>query len=92
MVEEILKERKNTHGQFHDQALVAQRLKCAANDGIIICNTELTDVEKEAIDMILHKIARVIAGDPHFEDHWSDIAGYATLVPIHNKAGKEKWQ
>jgi hypothetical protein len=34
----------------------------------------------EALDMILHKIGRIVAGDATFKDHWVDIAGYATLV------------
>jgi hypothetical protein len=34
----------------------------------------------ESLDMILHKIGRIVAGDAAFKDHWVDIAGYATLV------------
>ncbi|WP_257617167.1 hypothetical protein [Campylobacter pinnipediorum] len=30
--------------------------------------------------MIAHKIARILAGNPNYKDHWDDIAGYATLV------------
>jgi hypothetical protein len=30
--------------------------------------------------MILHKIARIVNGDPNWSDSWRDIAGYATLV------------
>ena len=30
--------------------------------------------------MIVHKIARILAGDPNHADHWHDIAGYAILV------------
>lgn len=30
--------------------------------------------------MILHKIARIMNGDPDHIDHWHDIAGYATLI------------
>ena len=37
-------------------------------------------VISEALDMILHKIGRIVAGDATFKDHWVDIAGYATLV------------
>lgn len=35
---------------------------------------------KEAIKLILHKIARIANGDPYYDDSWKDIAGYATLV------------
>lgn len=30
--------------------------------------------------MIAHKLARIAVGDPDVNDHWDDIAGYATLV------------
>ena len=34
----------------------------------------------EALDMILHKIARIANGDPNYADSWIDIAGYAKLI------------
>ena len=34
----------------------------------------------EALDMIQHKIARILNGDLRYADSWHDIAGYATLV------------
>jgi hypothetical protein len=30
--------------------------------------------------MIVHKIGRIVNGDPDVTDHWVDIAGYATLI------------
>ena len=30
--------------------------------------------------MILHKVARILNGDPDYVDSWADIAGYAQLV------------
>ncbi|MBE9472959.1 MAG: hypothetical protein IMY75_12755, partial [Chloroflexi bacterium] len=35
---------------------------------------------KEALEMIQHKIARILNGDPRYADNWLDIAGYARLV------------
>ena len=32
------------------------------------------------LEMIGHKIARVLAGDCNHKDHWMDIGGYAQLV------------
>jgi hypothetical protein len=29
--------------------------------------------------MILHKLARVLSGNPDNADHWDDIGGYARL-------------
>ena len=41
---------------------------------------KLTDPQKEALEMIAHKIGRILAGRPAFRDQWDDIAGYAKLV------------
>lgn len=49
---------------------------------------ELPDTHLEALDMICHKIARILAGDPNEPDHWHDIAGYATLVEKEIKNGR----
>ena len=39
---------------------------------------DLTRGEREALDMIAHKIARILSGaDPHDPQHWEDVAGYA---------------
>ena len=40
----------------------------------------LTSSQKEALDMIQHKIGRILNGDPTYDDSWKDIAGYATLI------------
>jgi hypothetical protein len=37
-------------------------------------------MQRESLDMIAHKIARILNGNPNVHDHWHDIAGYATLV------------
>lgn len=37
----------------------------------------LTAGHKEALEMVAHKIARVLSGaDPHDLEHWLDVAGY----------------
>lgn len=39
---------------------------------------DLSYGEREALDMIAHKIARILCGaDPHDPEHWEDLAGYA---------------
>lgn len=43
-------------------------------------NGKLTPEQCEALDMIQHKIGRILSGNPNEPDHWHDIAGYATLV------------
>jgi hypothetical protein len=38
------------------------------------------DDQWEALEMIVHKIGRIVNGNPDVVDHWVDIAGYAKLV------------
>jgi hypothetical protein len=43
----------------------------------------LTDVQAESLEMIAVKLARILCGDPDFQDHWQDVIGYAKLaMPI----------
>lgn len=75
--QELLNEREKTHGSFETHARVTQTLKSfmAKENVYDKCNPR----QCEAIDMILHKLGRIAAGNPNFEDHWDDIAGYAKL-------------
>jgi len=42
-------------------------------------------VQREALDQIAAKIARILCGDANYADHWHDIASYAQLgVPPGN--------
>lgn len=77
-IDQILAQRSTTHGDFTDHARITQALKelCRMQSGW----GRLNDVQKEALDMNCHKIGRILAGNPNFNDHWDDIAGYAKLV------------
>jgi hypothetical protein len=77
-VKQILNERGKVHGDFTDHATFAQHLKRIAQSSKNW--TALNTVQTEGLEMILHKVARILAGDPNHADHWNDIAGYATLV------------
>lgn len=76
--EQILNERSKTHGEFHTHASMAQALKHVVRNSPN--SDRLSQVQMEGLDMILHKVARVLNGDPNHVDHWDDIAGYAELV------------
>jgi hypothetical protein len=80
MITEILEERGKRYGKFKDHANISQRLKYVVNDALSEHKTEFEDDHKEALDMICHKIARIVNGDPNYADSWIDIAGYAQLV------------
>jgi hypothetical protein len=35
---------------------------------------------QESLDMICHKMARILNGNPYHFDSWHDIIGYARLI------------
>lgn len=80
----LTQERHKTHGSFADHARITQRLKFIIVDEMIQRNRRgqeaLNHQQVEALDMIAHKIGRIIAGDPTFQDHWDDIGGYAHIA------------
>jgi hypothetical protein len=84
--ETILVEREKTYGQFSGHALIAQNLKS------VMRNTRnwnlLTASQREALEMDAHKTARILNGDPNYEDSWADKAGYATLIVREIQEGK----
>lgn len=75
---QTLEDRKAIHGEFSDHARIAQELKNVAHGAPSW--PYLSPVEREALEMVLHKVGRICAGNPHHPDHWHDIAGYARLV------------
>lgn len=74
----LLADRLKTHGDFTDHATAAQFLK----DWYRSWPNwhKLTPMQKETMEMIAHKQARILTGDPNVADHWEDIAGYAKLI------------
>ena len=77
-VEQTLKARLKTHGDFTDHSKTSQALKEVVFSGSKA--EELTAVQREALEMILHKVARIVEGDPNHVDNWHDIGGYAKLA------------
>ena len=75
-----LEERGKKYGEFKDHAHISQRLKHIINVNLRDRGKSLDYDQHEALEMICHKIARIINGDPDYADSWVDIAGYATLV------------
>jgi hypothetical protein len=73
-----LDERGSRYGAFDSHAQITQDLK------LVMQATprwqSLSNDKKEALEMITHKIGRILNGDPNYKDSWVDIAGYAQLV------------
>lgn len=87
-VNATLAERAKTHGDYTGHANTTQALKDVIRGGRTY--GMLDAHERETLDMIAHKIGRIVSGNPHFADHWHDIAGYATLSEKRNEAPTDK--
>jgi hypothetical protein len=79
-VDQVLDSRAKDYGKFIEGAEIMQMLKRLVHNYIEDRGTPLAFDQREAIDMIIHKLGRIINGNPDKVDHWVDIAGYATLV------------
>lgn len=75
-----LEQRGKRYGAFSEHARVTQALKKALRDFDPDKWNALSDSAKEALEMVAHKIGRILNGDPLYADSWVDIAGYTQLV------------
>ena len=77
---ETLEEREGMYGLFHNNSIIAQRMKSAVRSTHSF--NYLNPVESEAVDQILSKISRIVETKEFHKhvDSWLDIAGYATLA------------
>jgi hypothetical protein len=77
-IDKTLAERGARYGKFVDHSFYAQSLKC------VMARSPnwptMKDDQREALEMVAHKIARILSGDPNYADNWHDIMGYAKLV------------
>jgi hypothetical protein len=79
-LDNTLNERGSRYGTFQGHATVSQMYKNMTVAFLQERKKYLQNDQQEALDMIFHKIARIINGDPNYADSWVDIAGYAKLV------------
>lgn len=88
-IETILSVRGDRYGPFLGHAQVTQRLKQVIAEELARRTKVLSSDKQEALDMIFHKIGRIVNGDPEYDDSWVDIAGYAQLI-VNNLRGTPK--
>lgn len=77
-IDDTLNERGNKYGVFSEGAEIMQPLKTIMHTAPGWNN--LKPSQKEALEMIQHKIGRILNGDPNYDDNWRDISGYSKLV------------
>ncbi len=91
-VNSTLEQRGQRYGDFAGHATVTMRLKRVVGDELAARGKTLADDQQEALDMVFHKIGRIINGDADYDDSWHDIAGYSQLVAerLRRKAAAER--
>lgn len=76
-IDNTLAERGTRYGDYTFHAAITQDLKKVMHAAPKW--TQLGDHQKETLEMIAHKIGRILNGDPNYHDSWHDIVGYAKL-------------
>ncbi len=77
-IDDTLAERGSRYGSFDGHARITQGIKQAMIDSP---KWQALDCDmREALEMIAHKVGRILNGDPFYHDSWHDIVGYAKLV------------
>jgi hypothetical protein len=79
-VDQTLNERAQDYGTFRDGAALMQGIKRLLAGHAAKHDKTFADDQWEALEMMVHKIGRIVNGNPDKVDSWIDIAGYATLV------------
>lgn len=74
----LITERASRYGDFTDGAAIMQALKLAMHAAPSW--PTLAPWMRESLEMIVHKIGRVLNGNSRYLDSWDDIIGYARLV------------
>lgn len=77
-IETTLAERQSNYGDFCDHARITQAIKEAMQHSRNW--EELPPNMKEALEMVAHKIGRILNGNPTYKDSWHDIEGYVHLI------------
>lgn len=77
-IDKTLDERGQRYGAFTGHAAVTQEIKAAMNRHFGW--SKLAADQREALEMIAHKVGRILNGDPNYIDSWHDIIGYTRLV------------
>ncbi len=72
-VDEILRKRRATHGEWRQTAGCCHAIKEAMN---IWRTASLSASQAETMDQLAVKMARICCGDPNVPEHWDDISGY----------------
>lgn len=74
---EVLKDRKKTHGPYEESSKFVQLIKSSARTSPQWMS--MKPHQQETIDMVAHKLGRILYGNANFVDSWRDLIGYIQL-------------
>lgn len=77
-IENVLQERGAAYGDFLTVAYRSQSIQSHLR--LDDSSKRYGDAQREALQMIASKLARIASGDANHRDSWVDIAGYAQLA------------
>ena len=77
-IDKILEERGSRYGDFASHAIITQNIKAAMRHSLNWA--KLPNDMKESLEMVAHKIGRILNGQFDYKDSWTDGAGYFTLI------------
>lgn len=77
-IQKTLKQRGSIYGEFADNAETSQILKQTMRNAKNW--DELSYAQQEALEMVQHKISRLLNGNPNYQDNVVDILGYTELM------------
>lgn len=70
-------ENEKTNGSFSATSTMSQTLKDVMRSSPNW--DQLSDSQKESLELIAQRLARVLIGDRDYREHWNDVATYAVL-------------
>lgn len=85
-VQTITDQRGERYGDFRGHATASQSLKQIVEDALSdnpqFANMSKSDqfIVREGLGMIMHKVGRIVNGDPTYDDSWVDIEGYSKIT------------
>ena len=77
-LDDELRNKTVTNGNFGDQSQLAQGLKFALRAGKNW--NPLSMAGKESLELIQTSVARILSGDPNEAGHWNEIASLARMM------------
>jgi len=77
-IKKVLQTRAGTYGEYRDVSQISRDIKKVIKNSR---NYPLMPAYMvESLELIANKLARILNGDPLYDDSWRDISGYCTLV------------